>query len=108
MENKIEVKIKNYGLESIIITDNGSGIESENFEALCRKNWTSKLEAFEDLTRIGSFGFRGEALSSLCSVASVTVITATEDTKPMGAMLEYDEKGELKSQKPIAREVRLI
>ncbi|KAJ2889584.1 ATP-binding mismatch repair protein, partial [Coemansia aciculifera] len=51
-----------------------------------------------------TFGFRGEALSSLCSVANVTVTTATRESAPMGMRLVYDAMGELVEQTAVARE----
>ncbi|KAF9028868.1 DNA mismatch repair protein, partial [Rhodocollybia butyracea] len=54
---------------------------------------------FHDLTTLTSFGFRGEALSSLCALCeTVTVTTATVDKAPMGAVLELDKRGEPKSR----------
>ncbi|KAJ1856728.1 ATP-binding mismatch repair protein [Coemansia sp. RSA 1822] len=100
----IEVKLKDSGLTSITITDNGHGIDESSFSTLCRKHWTSKISRFEDLECVSTFGFRGEALSSLCSVAQVTITTATRDSAPMGTELEYDLRGELTKQTPIARE----
>ena len=64
----IEIKLKEFGIESIEVHDNGSGIEEKDFEAIATKHCTSKLIDFSDLTMIETFGFRGEALSSLCAV----------------------------------------
>jgi len=47
-------------------------------EGLTKKYHTSKLETFNDLDEVGTFGFRGEALSSLCALADITVITCTD------------------------------
>ncbi|KAJ2370656.1 ATP-binding mismatch repair protein [Coemansia sp. RSA 2610] len=100
----VEIKLKDSGLSSITVVDNGHGISEDNFATLCRKHWTSKISSFEDLEDVSTFGFRGEALSSLCSVANVSIITATRDSAPMGVQLEYDHAGELVSQAPVARE----
>ena len=60
------------------------------------KHHTSKLSSFEDLNTVQSFGFRGEALSALCALAgSVTVVTATADTAPMGTIIEFDRQGKV-------------
>ena len=64
----VEIKLKEFGIESIEVHDNGSGIEEKDFEAIATKHCTSKLTDFADLTMIETFGFRGEALSSLCAV----------------------------------------
>lgn len=55
-----------------------------------------------------TFGFRGEALSSLCALCNLTVITATKDQAPMGFKLEFDMNGTLTSKIPFARSVSLI
>ncbi|KAJ3988083.1 hypothetical protein F5890DRAFT_1404009 [Lentinula detonsa] len=95
----IDVRFKNYGLKSIEVLDNGSGISENDFDSIGRKHHTSKLSAFHDLTTLTSFGFRGEALSSLCALCEdVTVTTATTDKAPMGAVLELDRRGEVKSK----------
>ncbi|KAJ2082793.1 ATP-binding mismatch repair protein [Coemansia sp. RSA 988] len=100
----VEIKLKDNGLTSIIVADNGQGIDEANFATLCRKHWTSKISSFEDLEGVETFGFRGEALSSLCAVANVTITTATRESAPMGVELGFDIGGELISQKPMARE----
>ncbi|KAJ4468013.1 histidine kinase-like ATPase [Lentinula lateritia] len=96
---KIDVRFKNCGLKSIEVIDNGSGISEKDFDSIGRKHHTSKLSAFHDLMTLTSFGFRGEALSSLCALCeSVTVTTATTDKAPMGSILELDKRGEVKSR----------
>ncbi|KAJ4482401.1 DNA mismatch repair protein [Lentinula aciculospora] len=97
--NSIDIRFKNYGLKSIEVVDNGSGISEKDFDSIGRKHHTSKLSAFYDLTTLTSFGFRGEALSSLCAVCEgVTVTTATSDKAPMGATLQLDKRGEIESK----------
>ena len=58
-------------MELVEVADNGSGVEPENFEALTLKHHTSKLREFTDLPSVATFGFRGEALSSLCALRYV-------------------------------------
>lgn len=73
----ITVEIKDGGISFIRVTDNGEGIEKDQLrKAFCR-HATSKLRCAEDLQVLCSLGFRGEALSSICAVANVEVMTKT-------------------------------
>ena len=63
-----EIKLKEHGLELVDVTDNGSGVAPANFASLTLKHHTSKLSEFDDLLSVSTFGFRGEALSSLCAL----------------------------------------
>ena len=51
------------------------GVEESNFQGLTLKHHTSKLREFQDLVGVETFGFRGEALSSLCALADVSIST---------------------------------
>ena len=73
--NAITVEIKEGGLSFIRITDNGSGIEKDQIKTAFLRHATSKINTAEDLTTIGSLGFRGEALASIAAVAQVEMIT---------------------------------
>ncbi|KAH8857920.1 Mismatch repair endonuclease PMS2 [Schistosoma japonicum] len=66
---KIEIRLRGHGSESIEVIDNGVGIGEEDFESLTGKYCTSKLNTFDDLSCVETYGFRGEALSSLCHLA---------------------------------------
>ncbi|KAJ1651619.1 ATP-binding mismatch repair protein [Dispira simplex] len=101
----IEVKFREYGLDFVTISDNGSGINPNDYQSLCLKYYTSKLTEFEDLETLGTFGFRGEALSSLCALAQVSITTATAAQAPQGVQLEYNQAGILQRQTPSARDV---
>ncbi|KAI0692134.1 hypothetical protein C8T65DRAFT_745273 [Cerioporus squamosus] len=96
----LEVRFKEYGLESFEVVDNGSGIPPEDYDSVALKHHTSKLSSFTDLESVATFGFRGEALSSLCALAeSVSVTTATVAEAPVGTVIEFERTGKAKSKK---------
>ena len=77
--SSITVEIKDGGISFIRITDNGSGIAADQVRTAFLRHATSKIENAEDLSRIASLGFRGEALSSIAAVSKVELITKTKD-----------------------------
>ncbi|XP_037320420.2 mismatch repair endonuclease PMS2 [Pungitius pungitius] len=99
----VDVRLKEYGAELVEVSDNGKGVEEANFEGLTLKHHTSKLRDFSDLIRVETFGFRGEALSSLCALSVLGVVTCHESSQ-VGTKLAFDHKGHLVQQCPHPRQ----
>ena len=75
----ITVEIKEGGISFLRVTDNGMGIPKEDVPTAFLRHATSKIKSALDLLSVGSLGFRGEALSSICAVAQVELLTKTKD-----------------------------
>lgn len=76
---KITVELQQGGIELIRISDNGCGISPEQMTLALAPHATSKINESEDLDRISTMGFRGEALASITSVARMTITSRTRD-----------------------------
>ena len=72
---RVEVTLKKAGSELIQVTDDGCGMGPDDARAAFGRHATSKLRHFEDLERLRTLGFRGEALASIASVAQVELTT---------------------------------
>jgi DNA mismatch repair protein MutL len=70
---RIDVEIEQGGVERMVVCDNGDGIEPDDLELAFASHATSKLKDADDLFRIGTLGFRGEALASIGGVAQVAL-----------------------------------
>lgn len=71
----ITVEIRKGGISSIKIIDNGTGFKSDDVEMAFERHATSKIRKEEDLARITSMGFRGEALASVAAISKVLLVT---------------------------------
>jgi DNA mismatch repair protein MutL len=75
----IRVELKKGGCQSIKVVDNGLGIEKEDVPLVFERHATSKIHKFEDIYRVSSFGFRGEAMPSIASIARVELLTKRKE-----------------------------
>jgi DNA mismatch repair protein MutL len=89
---KIEIKVKNGGIDLIEVLDNGTGIPKENISSVFDSHTTSKIQNIEDLNTLLSLGFRGEALSTITSVSRVKLLSKFE-SEDLGNEINYNEKG---------------
>ncbi|MBO4204391.1 ATP-binding protein [bacterium] len=74
---RIEISLHDGGKSSLSVQDNGSGIELADMDLVLERYATSKIETDEDLYKIASYGFRGEALASIAEVSKLTLLTKT-------------------------------
>lgn len=84
---KIDIVVENAGQQTIQITDNGHGISIEELPKACERYSTSKIATVDDLFKIQTLGFRGEALASIASVAEVEIESAINEKE--GGKIKY-------------------
>ncbi|CAH2307137.1 mismatch repair endonuclease PMS2 [Pelobates cultripes] len=99
----IDIKLKDHGAELIEVSDNGCGVEEHNFEGLTLKHHTSKIQDFSDLVSVETFGFRGEALSSLCALSDLVICTCHKSAA-VGTRLVFDQNGKIVQKSPFPRQ----
>ncbi|KAI6649705.1 hypothetical protein LOD99_6495 [Oopsacas minuta] len=97
----VEVVIEKFGQSKVQIVDNGNGIPKCEISQVCKRHHTSKLTHFEDLAQVNSYGFRGEALHSICSIANVEISSRTSNEE-LGERHIFDHDGNLSSSHPIS------
>ncbi|XP_016002593.2 PMS1 protein homolog 1 isoform X1 [Rousettus aegyptiacus] len=95
----IDVKLENYGFDKIEVRDNGEGIKAIDAPVMAMKYYTSKINSHEDLENLTTYGFRGEALGSICCVAEVLITTRTAADN-FSTQYVLDGSGHIISQKP--------
>jgi DNA mismatch repair protein PMS2 len=96
------VRFRNHGLDAVEVQDNGAGISPDDYETIALKHYTSKLSSYDDLSSLQTFGFRGEALSSLCALSHFHVVTARPADGPRGTRLAFEQSGKLKATSVVA------
>ena len=74
----VQVSLSRGGIDFLEIIDNGSGMSKEDLELCVCRHATSKIKVFEDLSMLGSLGFRGEALPSIASVSELTLTSRVD------------------------------
>ncbi len=98
--SKVTLEIKDGGMTFLRVTDNGCGMAAEDAKTAFLRHATSKLRTAEDLSAIGTMGFRGEALAAIASVSRIDLLTKTPGSLSgvslrleAGAVTEESEAG---------------
>ena len=98
--SKVTVEIQNGGMTYLRVTDNGCGMSPDDARTAFLRHATSKLRTAEDLSAIGTMGFRGEALAAIASVSRIDLMTKTAGsisgvslTLEAGNITDEDEAG---------------
>lgn len=88
----ITVEIDNGGLDLIKITDDGDGFYKDDLPLAIKRHATSKISDFNDVYRLNTFGFRGEALASIAAISRLRITSGRNNTEPAN-MLDADANG---------------
>lgn len=100
----LDIKFYNYGLNGFEVIDDGKGIKEVDFHVIAKRGTTSKISEFEDIYSVKTMGFRGEALSSLCNIANLSLQTkqASQNT---GWQVKFSHMGDVTSKEQMAKKV---
>ena len=104
---KLDVRLKEHGVELLEVADNGRGIAGADLEGVALRHTTSKLKGFDDLQRLSSFGFRGEALNSLAALSTLSITSRTAGDRAAQS-LSFHADGTVKSRTTVARDVGTV
>ena len=77
---RIEIEVKNGGKTFIRVSDNGKGIDYDDIDIAFERHATSKIRSSQDLSKVLTMGFRGEALASIASISEVTLSSKKESS----------------------------
>ncbi len=97
---ELEIQLESGGRQRISVTDDGCGMGRDDALLAFDRHATSKIESFEDLERVATLGFRGEALASIASVARVDLTTAD---RPGDGHHVFIEGGRIRVAEPFSR-----
>jgi DNA mismatch repair protein MutL len=98
--DSVEIEVQGAGQALMRVADNGEGMDPEDAKTACQRHATSKISGIEDLERIGTLGFRGEALASIAAVSHMDLMSCSRS----GAGVHlYLESGEILKTRPAGR-----
>ena len=95
---EVRVEIRGGGLRLIRVTDGGYGIPEDELERAYLRHTTSKIRSVEDLSRLHTLGFRGEALASIAAVSEMTLLSRAIETETTNEKIEANEEGKTGSE----------
>ncbi|GFS94711.1 PMS1 protein homolog 1 [Nephila pilipes] len=95
----IEVRLVQYGLEKIQVKDNGKGICESDIHFVAKPHCTSKITSHSDLSKVETYGFRGEALAAICAVSDLEITTRSAGDE-IGLNYQFDHQGNVLSSNP--------
>lgn len=99
--SRIAIELEEGGLARLTVEDDGRGIPFRELPLAFERHATSKIASAADITRVGSFGFRGEALAAIASVSRTTMVTRCE-SETVGGLIELDG-GAIQRREPSPR-----
>lgn len=106
--NLIDIKLEKGGIKKIEVYDNGKGIHSDDIEYVFERHTTSKIKSVDDIFRITTMGFRGEALCAISSVSKVTLISRHYEQQQGCKVIVEGGKLVAKSICPFEKGTRII
>ena len=101
--SKIRINIEKAGTGLVEVIDNGSGMTKEDAKLACNSHTTSKITTIQDLDKIDTMGFRGEALASIASVSKLTLETKTHE-ESSGIKIVIDN-GKKQAEEEISKDI---
>jgi len=97
----IEIKLEQFGLSKISVRDDGNGVDFDQIPRMVLPHTTSKLCQMSDIESLTTYGFRGEALSSLCQVSKCSILTKRKQDQ-LGTKTVFNETCQVVSQEKCA------
>lgn len=94
-------------MQGFEVVDDGSGIKEVDFDILAKRGTTSKISEFDDIYAVKTMGFRGEALSSLCNIANLTIQTK-QASQSTGWFVKFNHMGDVLSKEQMAKKVSIF
>lgn len=91
---EVDVQVYDSGLKKILVRDNGEGIEPEDIKLVITDYATSKIDDVYDIDRVDTYGFRGEAVSSISSISDITILSRRQGNETGVRLYSSDNRVE--------------